>query len=192
MEKQELSFEKKEDKNSNYIRYSEACNLAGDESVINHGSTTSLRDLCGLLLTSFCGILDEFGLNTHADEELLFMAMDSGDFDTVFEYVKLFRNKISSILLLSNMRKNSREIDQNCESFDTGNLQEAINNDPGHKNNSTSDSERNETEVEDNTNIDYLSPKKVVKKSPVPPLNVEKAGHGSWNRGQLPNEYPIE
>ncbi|KAJ1611026.1 hypothetical protein OJ253_995 [Cryptosporidium canis] len=230
-----LSFER-EDNKPNYYNFHNGGNsleistnqINGNklESQIQKGSLPALKDLCRLLLSSFCGILDDFGLETQADEEMLLLAIESGDFDTVIEYVKLFKNKMSSILLLNNIGRDSRaEMDiglsmvpdtiQVVGSYEDGN---SMNLGRIHKssddkliNHSERDRMDNDFVIMDSnefynkadlnsselTNMKFLSPNtsntsNKIKKSPVPPLNIEKAGPGSWNRGQLPNEYPTE
>ncbi|EAK88175.1 hypothetical protein [Cryptosporidium parvum Iowa II] len=189
-----------------------------EPQIMNNASSTSssssLKELCGLLLSSFCGILDDFGLETQADEQMLLIAIETGDFDSVIEYVKLFRNKISSILLLNNI---SRDFRTDIDIIkDVDNLQDGVYEQIGDiKRNSLNNNSINidvnefEQKIDLNNNQEFvnlklLSPNSItnnnnnnnnsnnIKKSPVPPLNVEKAGPGSWNRGQLPNEYPIE
>lgn len=189
------------------------------------GSSSSLKDLCVLLLSSFCGILDEFGLETRADEEMLLLAMESGDFDSVIEYVKLFKNKMSSILLLNNIGRDSRtEMEIGMAMAPEiirgiGDLKESEANHfaggGGEVKRSGSDNVvvtgnhiKQESIVDDDfrthfdvnnsesRNLKIPSPNQSsnLKKSSIqlPPLNIEKAGPGSWNRGQLPNEYPTE
>lgn len=207
MEEQELNIEREDNR---YNRHK----VNNIESQIIKKSS-SLKDLCILLLSSFCDILDEFGLETKADEEMLLMAIDSGDFDSVIEYVKLFKNKISSILILNNIVKDFKAY------METGmttvpEIIKDIENIKDCEYNNVSDTERNTIEQvincdKDNIDDDLINDQEFInlklfspntnitsnnnhniKKSPVPPLNVEKAGPGSWNRGQLPSEYPIE
>lgn len=180
------------------------------------GESSSLKDLCVLLLSSFCGILDEFGLETRADEDMLLLAVESGDFDSVIEYVKLFKNKISSILLLNNIGRDSKtdigmtmapEVlkgmgDMESESSDFVEATMSGNNEvTSHhtKQDIVLEGDFRTDLVVNNSEYRNLKPSSPgtsnnVKKSPVPlpPLNIEKAGPGSWNRGQLPNEYPTE
>ncbi|KAJ1607929.1 hypothetical protein OIY81_834 [Cryptosporidium canis] len=197
------------------------------ESQIQKDSLPALKDLCRLLLSSFCGILDDFGLETQADEEMLLLAIESGDFDTVVEYVKLFKNKMSSILLLNNIGRDSRaemdiglsvvpdpiQVVGSCEDGDNMNLgrihkssddklinhseQDRIDNDFVNMDSNEFNNNRADLNSSELRNMRFLSPNtsntsNQIKKSPVPPLNIEKAGPGSWNRGQLPNEYPTE
>ncbi|OII71255.1 uncharacterized protein cubi_01730 [Cryptosporidium ubiquitum] len=240
MEEQELSIKREDNEYNRHNFQIDGNNI--DLSINNHHkkssnlesqmmkesfSKSSLKDLCRLLLSSFCGILDEFGLETQADEEMLLMAIDSEDFDSVIEYVKLFRNKISSILILNNIVKDFKT-DMEIGMTTVPEIINDIENMQDSEYDQISETERNSIEqvinyndkdiIEDDlTNIDsndfqkridlnnpelgnlkILSPNtninssNHIKKSPVPPLNVEKAGPGSWNRGQLPDEYPIE
>ncbi|KAK9172421.1 hypothetical protein CmeUKMEL1_09835 [Cryptosporidium meleagridis] len=178
-------------------------------NVSSTSSSSSLRELCELLLSSFCGILDDFGLETQADEKMLLIAMETGDFDSVIEYVKLFRNKISSILLLNNIGRDFRadiDIIKDGDSLQDGGYEQIgdIKRNSLKNNSINIDVNDFEQKIDLNNNQEFgnlklLSPNSInnnnsshIKKSPVPPLNVEKAGPGSWNRGQLPNEYPIE
>ncbi|KAH8584026.1 uncharacterized protein ELE39_002784 [Cryptosporidium sp. chipmunk genotype I] len=230
MEEQELSIEREEDKFNRHIFQVESNIGAFENNYHNRNnkfesqiikdtsstpSSSSLKELCGFLLSSFCGILDDFGLETQADKQMLLMAIDSGDFDSVTEYVKLFRNKISSILLLNNISRDSKadiEIMKDVDNLqDCGYDQIEIKRNSTYDNLTNIDSNEFQKKIDLNNhkefgNLKLLSPKTIstsnnnisssssrnIKKSPVPPLNVEKAGPGSWNRGQLPDEYPIE
>ncbi|KAH8742111.1 hypothetical protein FG386_003438 [Cryptosporidium ryanae] len=200
----------------------------------NHSRTKStekdnygLKELCNLLISSFCGILDDLGLETREDEELLLVAIESGDTDTVRDYVKLLRNKLSSVLLLKNVcNKEINYIEYTPMNSNSGineGLLDKNENLTKQKTQITSsvspegyfpsnydlngdliecDSYVHNSDVrlragfDDSSSDDHnqfgIKTGNNHKKSQVPPLKVEFAGPGSWNRCQIPNEYPTD
>ncbi|KAH7649097.1 hypothetical protein FG379_003662 [Cryptosporidium bovis] len=238
---QELSAEREEGKNViNLNKKQESGNTAnsydriksiGNSSYnLKYKDIVSLKELCNLLISSFCGILEELGLETQEDEELLLIAIESGDTDTVREYVRLLRNKLSSVLLLRNIdnsvvgNNQVNYIEYTSLNGNSGANESYLSKDENltkqkipiigetsperyfPPNNDLNDNIveydshvfNGDNSLSDNfidSNSDdqpSMNIKSNHKKSPVPPLRVEFAGPGSWNRCQIPNEYPSD
>ncbi|KAL7068846.1 hypothetical protein ACR3K2_06810 [Cryptosporidium serpentis] len=157
--------------------------------------------LCIVLISSFCGILQDFGMKVEDDEKLLITAINTGDISTVIQYTTLMHSKLSSNILLNRISaaKNSSLYSIDGKIQDMNETVQTVNEmdtDKYTEMNKLLQSNTHqiyssfETIVSTEVNMSKLATTPTNKKSPVPPLRIECVGPGSWNRGQLPEEYP--
>ncbi|EEA07622.1 uncharacterized protein CMU_005450 [Cryptosporidium muris RN66] len=157
--------------------------------------------LCIVLISSFCGILQDFGMKVEDDEKLLITAINTGDISTVIQYTTLMHSKLSSNILLNRIsttrNSSSYSIDSKMQDMDeTVKTMNEMDTDEYTEMNKSLQSNAHqiyssfETIISTEVNTSNLVIAPTNKKFSVPPLRIERVGPGSWNRAQLPEEYP--
>ncbi|OII75135.1 hypothetical protein cand_004010 [Cryptosporidium andersoni] len=157
--------------------------------------------LCIVLISSFCGILQDFGMKVEDDKKLLITAINTGDIFTVIQYTTLMHSKLSSNILLNRISaaRNSssysidskiQDMNEIVKTMNEMDIDECAEMNKSLQSNTDQIYSSFETIISTEVNTSNLVIAPTNKKFSVPPLRIECVGPGSWNRAQLPEEYP--